>query len=476
MSLSVGAGSAADVLFALLLVFPALLRLKLRSDDELLGDFPLFPRLPVRLEDVRLCARCRLPPCLERAVVADEELRDRWRRRLLLRFFLSRLLTDSVVALPLLVLLRLRPLRGVWDERMLLPRLLFLSTRRCFGAALAAECAVLDGECAFIEPFLRLLLCLSGAAASVLDPLCLVASGASAALRNFPAGDVAVASGAARCTESSLRGLPRGRLGGEESFEGPALFSSVVGCLVTCVVLGGLGFSSAAFLGMVFGVCASLDRVLVVSRVQPAALLRVTAVRQARAKRIRWSGTRSEQPARLHSRCWELEHCSCRCVTCRVMMTIMMVYLHEMACRPLVQCCAARKPGGCTAPRCLQSSLPSSSQRYRKLPSKERRSPYARGAIFGAFLRELRLDVGAPAFQSSAAWAPSTMGGLRAVSNCRLPRAYRGSPASVRRLVIDASRPSANDASLSECVITSRPLSANDSPRTRMQPHGAFER
>ncbi|KAH6946759.1 hypothetical protein HPB50_014881 [Hyalomma asiaticum] len=255
-----------DVLFVLLLVFPTLLRLKLRSDDELLGGFPLFTRLPFRLEDVRLCARCRLPPRLERAVVADEELRDRWRRRrLLLRFFLPWLLTDSVVALPLLVPLRLRPLRGVWDERRLLPRLLFLSTRRRFGAALAVECAMLDGECAFVEPFLRLL-CLTGTAASELDPLWLLASGASAALRNFPAGDVAVAFGAARCTESSLRGLPRGRLEGEVSFEGPALFSSVVGCRVTCLLLGGSGFSSAAFLGMVFGASASLDRVLVVSR------------------------------------------------------------------------------------------------------------------------------------------------------------------------------------------------------------------
>lgn len=242
-----------------MLVFPTLLRLKLRSDDELLGGFPLFPRLPFRLEDVRLCARRRLPPRLERAVAADEELRDLRRRRLLLRFFLPRLLTDSVVALPLLVLLRLRPLRGVWDERMLLPRLLFLSTRRRFRSPL-------DGECAFVEPFLRLPLCFSGTAASVLDPLWLLASGTSAALRNIPAGDVAVAFDSAPCTESSLRGLPRGRLEGEESFEGTALLSSFVGCRVTCLVLRGSGFSSAAFLGMVFGASAPLDRVLVVSR------------------------------------------------------------------------------------------------------------------------------------------------------------------------------------------------------------------
>lgn len=38
----------------------------------------------------------------------------------------------------------------------------------------------------------------------------------------------------------------------------------------------------------------------------------------------------------------------------------------------------ARTPAGCTAPRCLRSSLPSSSRRYRKSPSRERRSPLAR--------------------------------------------------------------------------------------------------
>ncbi|KAH6921176.1 hypothetical protein HPB50_027839 [Hyalomma asiaticum] len=123
----------------------------------------------------------------------------------------------------------------------------------------------------------------------------------SAAFRNFPAGEVAVPFGATGCTESSLRGLPRGRLGGEASFEGPASLSSVVGCRFACLVLGGSGFSLADSLGMVVAPVLS-STVCSWPLQRPAVLLGVTASRQAGPRReIRRNGPRNEQPAQLRS-------------------------------------------------------------------------------------------------------------------------------------------------------------------------------